>query len=69
MPGVIDKLLVQVGDSVRKGDSLFVMIAMKMEHVVKASKDAKIASIPFKVGDSVLKDATIIEFGVENENS
>ncbi|KAF7287169.1 hypothetical protein GWI33_002539 [Rhynchophorus ferrugineus] len=62
MPGILDKLLVKVGDKVKKGDSLFVLIAMKMEHVVKAARDGKISSVPFKVGDNVLKDDTIILF-------
>ena len=31
MPGVIEKLSVSPGDKVEKGDSLLVMIAMKME--------------------------------------
>lgn len=62
MPGVVDKILVNVGDVVKKGDSLFVLIAMKMEHIVKATGDAKVASINFKVGESVLKDATVVKF-------
>ncbi|XP_076254121.1 methylcrotonoyl-CoA carboxylase 1 isoform X2 [Rhynchophorus ferrugineus] len=62
MPGILDKLLVKAGDEVKKGDSLFVLIAMKMEHVVKAARDGKISSVPFKVGDNVLKDDTIILF-------
>lgn len=66
MPGVLDKILVKSGDEVKKGDPLFVLIAMKMEHVVKASREAKIANVPFKIGDSVLKDATVVQF-VEEE--
>ncbi|KAG5892969.1 hypothetical protein JTB14_015014 [Gonioctena quinquepunctata] len=62
MPGVLDKILVKTGDAVKKGDSLFVLIAMKMEHVVKASRDAEIINVNFKVGDNVPKDATIVKF-------
>ncbi|CAH0556999.1 unnamed protein product [Brassicogethes aeneus] len=62
MPGVLDKLLVKPGDLVKKGDSLFVLIAMKMEHVVKANRDAEIDNVFFKVGDSVPKDSTIVQF-------
>lgn len=62
MPGVLDKLLVKPGDVVKKGDSLFILIAMKMEHIVKAGRDAKVGDILFKPGDSVAKDATIVQF-------
>ncbi|ERL91781.1 hypothetical protein D910_09106, partial [Dendroctonus ponderosae] len=69
MPGVLDKVLVNVGDVVKKGDSLFVLIAMKMEHIVKATGDAKVASIHFKVGQSVLKDATVVKFEDPEEST
>lgn len=62
MPGVLDKLLVKAGDIVKKGDSLFILIAMKMEYIVKASRDAKIEKVNFGVGDNVPKDSTIIQF-------
>ncbi|CAG9863400.1 unnamed protein product [Phyllotreta striolata] len=62
MPGVLDKLLVKVGDEVKTGDSLFVLIAMKMEYAVKATRDAKIAKINFHVGDNVSKDSAVIQF-------
>ena len=31
MPGVVEKLCVTVGDTVKMGDPLFIIIAMKME--------------------------------------
>lgn len=39
MPGKITKVLVQDGDAVNKGDSLVIMEAMKMEHIIKAQLD------------------------------
>lgn len=62
MPGVVDKILVEPGSLVKKGDSLFVIIAMKMEHVVKAARDAKVSNVYSNVGDNVAKDATIVQF-------
>ncbi|KRT83085.1 hypothetical protein AMK59_4684, partial [Oryctes borbonicus] len=65
MPGVIDKILVKAGDLVKKGDSVFVLIAMKMEYIVKAGRDAKVESVLHQVGDNVPKDATVIKFTSE----
>lgn len=67
MPGVLDKVLVNAGDVVKKGDPLFVLIAMKMEHVVKANRDGKISTVSYKVGDNVPKDAAIVQFEVTEE--
>ncbi|KAK9879736.1 hypothetical protein WA026_006796 [Henosepilachna vigintioctopunctata] len=62
MPGIIDKIFVKQGDVVKKGDNLFVLIAMKMEHLVKASRDAEISNVNFKPGDNVSKDAVVVAF-------
>lgn len=66
MPGVIEKILVKAGDLVKKGDSVFVLIAMKMEYIVKASRDAKIESILHQVGDNVPKDTVVVKFVEED---
>ena len=62
MPGILEKILVKEGDVVKQGESIFILIAMKMEYVVKATRDAKIEEVVFKVGDNVAKDATIVKF-------
>ncbi|CAG9825447.1 unnamed protein product [Phaedon cochleariae] len=62
MPGVLDRLLVGPGDEVKKGDPLFVLIAMKMEHVVKAPRDAIVFNVCYKTGENVAKDATVVKF-------
>jgi biotin carboxyl carrier protein len=45
MPGTISKLFVKVGDKIKKGDPIFAMEAMKMEHIIKASFDATVKKI------------------------
>lgn len=67
MPGVVDKVLVKIGDAVKKGDPLFVIIAMKMEHVVKANTDAVIENIFYGIGDNVPKDAVVVQFTQRTE--
>jgi 3-methylcrotonyl-CoA carboxylase alpha subunit len=55
MPGIVDRINVKVGDKVRKGDPLVVMIAMKMEYVIKASRDGVVKSVNCSVGQNVKK--------------
>ncbi|KAF5291027.1 hypothetical protein FQR65_LT11480 [Abscondita terminalis] len=62
MPGILDKILVKKGDSVKKGDAVAVLIAMKMEFIIKATQDLKVASILHQVGDNVPKGAVLIQF-------
>lgn len=45
MPGKIIKLMVKPGDSVRAGDVVIVMEAMKMEYTLKAQADAVVSEI------------------------
>ena len=53
MPGRVVKVLVAVGDEVRKGQGLLILEAMKMENEIVAPKDGKIASIPVAAGKAV----------------
>ncbi len=53
MPGKIFKVLVSVGDEVKKGQSLLILEAMKMEHAIKAPHDGSVKSIHFKEGEQV----------------
>ncbi|MCT4587888.1 MAG: biotin/lipoyl-binding protein [Carboxylicivirga sp.] len=61
LPGNIFKVLVSEGDSVKKGDVLLVMEAMKMENNVLAEKDGTVSSIKVSVGDAVLQNDVLIE--------
>ena len=62
MPGLVRKILVSVGDSVQKGDSLLVLEAMKMENILKSPADGVIGSIPIKEGQAIEKNQTLIGF-------
>jgi biotin carboxyl carrier protein len=62
MPGLVLKVLVNEGDEVKKGDSLFVLEAMKMENIIKAPADATVKSIKVKPTDKVEKGQLIILF-------
>ncbi len=62
IPGVINEVYVKAGQQVHKGDSLFILEAMKMKNVVKAAIDGTIKQIHIKQGDMVPKDALLVEF-------
>lgn len=61
MPGIIDKIFVKVGEEVKPGQSIAVIIAMKMEYVLKATTGGKVKSVAGKVGDNIGKGVTIVE--------
>ncbi|XP_058450998.1 methylcrotonoyl-CoA carboxylase subunit alpha, mitochondrial [Malaya genurostris] len=62
MPGVLDKLFVKPGDTVKVGTPVAVLIAMKMEHVLKAAKDGVVKAVLNAEGDNVQKGAVLISF-------
>ena len=62
MPGLLIKLSVSEGQSVRKGDELAIIEAMKMENILRAPSEGTIKSISAKVGDSLNVEQVILEF-------
>ena len=63
MPGKILEVHVSEGQSVKSGDVLMVMEAMKMEHKIVASSDGKVEAIHFKEGDQVPQGAELLSLG------
>ena len=53
MQGTIVSIDVQEGDRVHRGQQLFVMEAMKMEHVIQADKSGIVRRITVAVGDAI----------------
>lgn len=62
MPGLVLNVFVKEGDTVQKGDNLFVLEAMKMENIIKAPADAQIKQIKITSGDKVEKNQVMILF-------
>ena len=62
MPGLLVSVAVEVGQEVRGGEELAVVEAMKMENVLRAERDAVIASIEAEPGDGLEVDQTILTF-------
>ena len=62
LPGAVHKILVSVGDHVKKGQAIVVLEAMKMEIEVKAPKDGVIGSIEVSKGQSVANNQVVARF-------
>ncbi|MFU2157874.1 biotin/lipoyl-containing protein [Caldisericum sp. AR60] len=53
LPGKILKVMVKQGDTIKKGDVLLTIEAMKMENEIFAGFDGRVAGVYVKPGDSV----------------
>ena len=62
MPGMVLKIIVKEGDQVKKGDSLLVLEAMKMENILKAPGDGVVSAIKVTLRDNVTKGQVLIQF-------
>lgn len=60
MPGTIVSVNVSEGQSVKSGDVLVVLEAMKMENEIKAPSDGTITSVAVSKGESVDTGATLV---------
>jgi len=61
MPGTVVAVKVTVGDSVKAGDAVLVIEAMKMESEIHAAVDGKVEEIFVEVGDAINPDETLIQ--------
>ena len=62
MPGLIHSIDVSEGDSVKKGDQVIILEAMKMENVIKSTAEGIVKKIAVKAGDKVDKNQLLIAF-------
>jgi propionyl-CoA carboxylase alpha chain len=62
MPGLLSSLVVSQGQEVKAGEPLAIVEAMKMENVLRAERDGRIARIRVSPGDSLAVDQVILEF-------
>ena len=63
LPGVILSVDCKVGDTVKRGQKIIVLEAMKMENNINADRDGKIVEIKVNKGDSVLEGADLVIIG------
>jgi propionyl-CoA carboxylase alpha chain len=62
MPGLLAALVVGEGQDVKAGEPLAVVEAMKMENVLRAERDGRIAKLCAQTGDNLSVDQVILEF-------
>ncbi len=63
MPGNILKVLVKVGDSVKRGQVLLILEAMKMENEIVASTDGTVRAVSVVEGNTVDTGASLVVIG------
>ena len=63
LPGVILAVNAHVGDAVKKGQTVMLLEAMKMENSIEATCDGTIKKILAQKGDSVLEGADLFIIG------
>jgi len=63
MPGLVVAVNVSEGQSVKKGDILITLEAMKMENTLKAVSDALVKKVAVKKGSAVEKNEVLIYLG------
>lgn len=68
MPGLVVKLLCNVGDTVKKGDKLVIVEAMKMENALASPVDGTVTKIFVEEGQAVDKDTDLLELEKADSN-
>ncbi|MBL6872499.1 MAG: acetyl-CoA carboxylase biotin carboxyl carrier protein subunit [Flavobacteriales bacterium] len=62
MPGQVLDILVKAGDTINEGDGLIVLEAMKMENIIKSTRNGIVQKVHAKKSNSVEKNAVLIVF-------
>ena len=62
MPGKIVQVLTKAGDTVKRGQPILILEAMKMEHTIAAPTDGVVDAVNFAAGELVEEGAALIAF-------
>lgn len=65
MPGSVIAVTVAVGDAVKAGDALLSIESMKMETVIRATRDGVVAMVHVAAGDGFDRDALLVTLEAE----
>jgi acetyl/propionyl-CoA carboxylase alpha subunit len=64
MPGKVIKINVEKGDEVKRGQTLLIVEAMKMENYIVAPSDGLVEEVNVKVGEMVNSSTRLLEFKI-----
>lgn len=60
MPGLVHSVDLIEGQTLKKGETLLILEAMKMENIIKAEQDLTVKSVKVKKGDTVAKNQVLL---------
>lgn len=60
LPGTITNVLVKVGDTVKQGDTVLILEAMKMQNNIESDTAGTVTSVLVNRGDTVMEGATLV---------
>ena len=63
LPGTITEIKVNVGDTVKQGDIVLVLEAMKMQNNIESEYAGTVTSITVKPGESVMEGSVLMTIG------
>ena len=63
LPGTVNDIKVTVGQTVKKGDTVVVLEAMKMENNIDANRDGEVKEIKVAKGDTVMEGVILLTIG------
>ncbi len=61
IPGTVVEVLVSPGDTVKAGDDLVILDAMKMKNRLKSHLEGRVVSVNVAPGDRVAKGVVLVE--------
>ena len=63
LPGTITEVKVAIGDTVKTGDTVIILEAMKMQNNIEAEADGTITEIHVSKGDTVMEGNPLVTIG------
>jgi propionyl-CoA carboxylase alpha chain len=62
MPGLVVTMEAEPGQTVREGEVVCIIEAMKMQNIIRAEREGVVKAVNAAAGDSVAADDVLVEF-------